>query len=514
MSDDDNFKGDPFASDADNFQGDPFAAPPRTNTIGEEAARQGGLAVRALASAAASPFVIGGDALGKGINAAAENLEAHPLYGSAVGKQRVQPYGRALQQTLSRMGLPEPERPIERFTQAVADTAPAAALPAGLVPQVVGNAAINAAQAPAGQEGTGAAWGAAGGAVGHGLSKVVGALTPTAEAEKLVKARVPLTYGQRLGPPVQSVENTLAKVPYVGAPIRARQQEALQGWQQATRDIPVQGAKTVDEVEKQLGARYQELLSTQPFKSQPEFVPAAIGQTVIDNIPGITGKMLASIETEIGEALSRAQSPRDYHRAVSNLKQLAHTYKSSPDPTHRLYGQGLSKATDEVNSTWRQMLPADTQAALAQVDHAWSQFVPIRSASTKYVQTLDAAENYTPRMLQQALRQRDASLGKTQFRETPQGQLAHQGETTIGSKSNAATSGSGILSMLAGGGAMLTGMTPQALAAAAAGAGYGTKAGQRLLIDSLPLQRAVVEALRRASPAMSRQMTPQDDPDQ
>lgn len=130
------------------------------NTIGQEAKRQGGLFLRQALSAAGSVGAIPADAIGKAVNYVA-------------GREVVPNQKRAFQNTLTRMGLPEPERTIEKFGQGFAESAPAMALPAGIVPQVLGNAAMGAAQAPAGSEGSGAAWGAAGGAAMPALGGVL-----------------------------------------------------------------------------------------------------------------------------------------------------------------------------------------------------------------------------------------------------------------------------------------------------------------------------------------------------
>ena len=133
---------------------------PATNTVGQEAGRQAGLTVRHLVNAAASPLVIGGDIIGKGINA-------------VTGRETVKPYGPILNRALTSLGLPEAERPIERFTQGMAESAPSVALPASLPAQVLGNAAISAAQAEPGEELSQAAYGAAGGAAVPVLGKAL-----------------------------------------------------------------------------------------------------------------------------------------------------------------------------------------------------------------------------------------------------------------------------------------------------------------------------------------------------
>lgn len=477
---------------------------PRDNTFLAEARRQLGLGARTLVNAAASPLTVPGDALAKAMNAAVGSDAVKPVFG--LPSQQVN-------QVMTSLGVPEAERPIERFTQDVSKTlVPSMLLPAGLATQVAGNAAIGAAAAPQGQEGSGAMWGGVGGAAGHVLSKAIGTLTPTAEAEKLIAKGVPLTYGQRLGPPVQSLENTLARVPYVGAPIRKQQQAALEGWQQATRNEAVPGMATIDDVGGALGKQYKELVGNVKFDHTPNVTVDALVESA-SKTPGSTPSMLKTLGRELEDLKGQFTdaSPATFHKAESTLKQLAFKFKGSPNPEQKIYGDMLADAAGGLRESWRSALPPATQDALAKVDAAYAQFVPIRSASTKYVQTLDDPENYTPRMLLQALRQKDTTLGKSQFRETPQGSLAQAGEAAIGSRSNAPNTGSGIGSLILGGGASALGHTPEALLAASLGAAYGTKTGQQVMIGSLPLQRALIDALRRSAPAVALQGTREDE---
>jgi hypothetical protein len=68
---------------------------------------------------------------------------------------------RALQKSLTALGLPEAETGVEKFGQSLAQSAPAFALPASLPAQALGNAAISAAMAKPGEEMKEAAIGAA-----------------------------------------------------------------------------------------------------------------------------------------------------------------------------------------------------------------------------------------------------------------------------------------------------------------------------------------------------------------
>lgn len=153
-----------------------FAPPAQapTNTIGQEAKRQGGLFLRQAINAAASPAVLIDKAVGK-----ASNVFGHQVGGTL---------GEDLNAKLTGLGIPAAERPLEKLTQNVAESAPAFALPATLPAQFAGSAAIASAQAKPGDE-VSQAWlgGALGGAVpilgkalaaaGHGSAHVLGATT-------------------------------------------------------------------------------------------------------------------------------------------------------------------------------------------------------------------------------------------------------------------------------------------------------------------------------------------------
>ena len=146
-----------------------------TNTFGQEAKRQGLLATRAILNAAASPAVL----LDK-VQAKASDALTGKHIGGTLGED--------LNARLTSLGLPEAERPLEHFTQGMAETAPAFALPTSLLPQVAGNAVISATQAKPGEEGRDAITGGVTGAfapvlgkamklLGHAGSEVLGTTT-------------------------------------------------------------------------------------------------------------------------------------------------------------------------------------------------------------------------------------------------------------------------------------------------------------------------------------------------
>lgn len=138
---------------------DPVEPEVRKRGYGEELGRQGGLTARLAANVLTSPLQIGGDALNKGINA---------LTGA-----KLQMPSEIINRQLDRF-LPTPENAVERAGQAMAQSAPAFALPAALPAQMAGNAFINASLAKPGEEASQGALGAAGGALPKAVSSIGG----------------------------------------------------------------------------------------------------------------------------------------------------------------------------------------------------------------------------------------------------------------------------------------------------------------------------------------------------
>jgi hypothetical protein len=137
----------------------PAPVAPRENTFGEEAKRQGLLAVRQLINAAASPAVLIDRAQAK----AAAAMGVKPVGGTL---------GEDINARLTGLGIPEAERPIEKFTQGVAESAPAAAAPFTAGWQGLAGATMGATQAAPGEEGIQAA---IGGTLGAALPGAIGA---------------------------------------------------------------------------------------------------------------------------------------------------------------------------------------------------------------------------------------------------------------------------------------------------------------------------------------------------
>lgn len=175
----------------------PTAAAPTQRTVGEEAKRQGGLTLRGAVNAITSPLTLGGNLIGKAVNAVA-------------GKEVFKPSTEVLDAYLTKAGVPEAQTGVEKFTQEAARTMfPAARLEQSLAAAsgkpILSSAAAsgavsgaNASPENTGREAlTGALGGGLGAGLGVGLGKFGGSLLPAStEARSLMKRGITPTLGQ------------------------------------------------------------------------------------------------------------------------------------------------------------------------------------------------------------------------------------------------------------------------------------------------------------------------------
>jgi len=214
MSDQDNFKGNPFAGgDGDNFEGDPFAsgaapaAPKRQTlkqTLEEQTKGDLGTALETGIANATSRVVHGvGQLLPE---KATRSLEQHGVMPTQRDIDLLEagtaaaPAARAAQigGDVAMSALPIAKAgQAGRLLSSTLAKAPAAIPLAAETAGAAGYAALTADQ---GEGGKGAAWGAGGNLAGAALAKALrGVVTPTAEARLLLDKGVSLTPGQAAG---------------------------------------------------------------------------------------------------------------------------------------------------------------------------------------------------------------------------------------------------------------------------------------------------------------------------
>ncbi len=330
------------------------------------------------------------------------------------------------------------------------------------------------------EKATQAGVGAAGGTLSRAMGAIRAGAKPTDDAlefqAKINQARggpVPppqLTPGQ-LAPKdgwLRKAEEGLSNVPIIGAPLRARKDDALHGYQAWSRH---------------LGA------------------PDAAPPSQVETIAGIKRSFNDAYEGVLRDKSIGDVSAVGMHEMEKNMRREAGQFLKSQDPEQVKQGLLLQQKANEFRQQWRSLLPEDDQKALARIDKAYSQFIPIKEASKRQNATLVNPENYTPAMVLKRSRN---------IPNNEQAVFARQAEQSIGSIPQRSTTAGTIGLGGVGLGSLMLNQGPLAAATAAGILAYGTKPGQSV---ARGVQRALtndelaafIEALRRGgTPAVVR----------
>lgn len=491
---------------------------PKPRTFTESLGRQVGLTGRAAANIIASPVTIGGNALNKAINA---------LTGSKLGMP-----SETIERGLDAV-FPTPETGIEKFGQGMAQSAPAMALPAGMLPQILGNAAISSAQAPEGKEAEGAAVGGVVGAGGQILSRTLGGLIePTASALRLMKDKVKLTAGQMQGGALGKFETELAKTPIFGVPMRNRIGESRAGWERSIMNdvLPpgtsTAGIKSISNIHEAFDQAYGDALTKAAFPSGASPV-LPTSKLIIDSkqaVPAATPDQLQKAHSFIENLMENnglPHTPATLQAVESKLKAEVGKYKFGNSPEGNTYGELLDEVATNMRNQWRGALPEAKRAELSAIDAQYRKFLPVQNASKKGDAALTGAESggdevllapgdFTPKSLLRELRAGDKTGRKSQWfaGERPLQESATVAERVLGSDAIRASSLSHALRAAAGG-AAYTGAGALPTAAALGGlTAYGSKPVQGALTSRFargdyPIQKVLADLLRKSSPAVA-----------
>lgn len=283
----------------------------------------------------------------------------------------------------------------------------------------------------------GAAWGAAGGALGAGANRLIGgALKPAVSGagRELIEQGIQPTPGQALGGWAGKMEEKAGSLPLVGDIIgRARNRslkeynEAIAGRisQEVTGDkglpraagraLGKAGDEELTALRRQIGDVYEQVLARTPnLRVERDLVE----------------RKLADIASDPGLGLSDASAKRlfDYaekhllargadisgdiaKRLESDMGRVASNMKSSSTAEERAYGEAI----DRLHQFWREGLkgslaPTDREL-LGKADAAWRAFRPVDEAAKTATSQLrpGAPGVYTPRVLRSSLAAADKS---------------------------------------------------------------------------------------------------------
>lgn len=471
------------------------------NTLGQAVKRQGGLFLRAALNAAASPAVILDKVQAKASDA---------LTGKHVGGT----LGEDLNARLTGLGLPTAERSMEKFTQGMAETVPAFALPGGLIPQVAGNAAINSALAAPGHELNQALLGGALGAVGHAAG---GVIKPTAAAKTLIDRGVALTPGQAAGAGsgVKTVEELATSLPIASHFIRSAQRRAVEDSNVAAAQVVAKQVnetiklgrpprEAIEQTRELIGTAYDEALAgvSVPLASTANAMQDLL-PTIAKNHPLVPAEELSKAGRYIESRfrglwdngvrdLSGAQIKQIDSEIGQHIRDLSRSTNTADKTAAPLWRDLQNEVRDRIVKS----VPTEQGQQLSRANAAYRELLALEKAM------LPGADAFTPRRLR-------ASLEKAGIKGTGLNMVAEAMHATLpNTVPNSGTAerllANSLPALLMGGGATAQGLGYDNLGTGLVAAGaLGSRAGARAMTGSLPMQQAIAQALRRTLPSLA-----------
>ncbi|MDJ0512825.1 MAG: hypothetical protein QNJ62_05210 [Methyloceanibacter sp.] len=369
-----------------------------------------------------------------------------------------------------------------------------------------------------------------GGAVGGGLGAASRAISPRVSPDvvRLQAEGVRPTAGQITGSAGSAIEQRAASLPILGDAIRTGRTRALNDFNraainQAVRGSGVQlprnaemGRKAIASVEKQLGNRFEDILSRIPrVRADSQFADDVRSATEIANRQTEGGRgVFDQALSDLIDVVSKAERSRgaitgkEASRLVTNLRTRADSFRNAPDPLRRDIAQPLDDLREAFEDLLSRSTTPENAQALQNVRRAWAGFSRIRDASTR-AGSKDGI--FTPAALKAAARSADRSVGRGRFArgDALLQELAEDAERVLGNTVPDSGTAERVMQGALGTSALFD---PVTTGLAAGGAGVlslpFTRPGQALTQgaltgrQSLPF-RATSEAVRRVLPGAS-----------
>ncbi len=497
----------------------PKQAPQRSGSMLDELGRQIGLTARAGATGISALPTMAGDALNSLINMGTSGIN------SLTGKNipQLQMPSQVVQQGLNAAGLPQPQNATERVVQDIAGAMSGAGSQVALgralanaaspVTQSVGNQLSQAAGAQI--VGSGAGAGASGtaresgaGVGGQLAAGLLGAAAPIvagrvlapqtrAEVTTLMNEGVTPTPGQILGGFAQRTEDKARSIPILGDMItnaqrrgvedlnRAAYARALQGVPNA--DIPkTLGREAVDDIAKQLGNAYDDVLGKMTFQADQKFLGDLAN--VATNVRNLPPKQASAYKNFLDDKILGQMSPNgamngeSLKRVESALTREVKQFSSSPDPFNQKLGEQLQGTLTAFRDSLIRTNP-DQAPQLRTLNESYANYARLRDAAGR-IGSADGV--FTPAQLNSAVRAGDKSVAKGGFARgnALMQDLSGAGVNVLGPKyPDSGTAGR--LALATGGAGILGATSPGALL------GLGGTA----LVYTPPVQKAIAAAL-------------------
>jgi len=343
--------------------------------------------------------------------------------------------------------------------------------------------------------------GAAGGAVGHGISRMLQP-RPTADVKALMQAGVKPTTGQILGSGAKVTEEKATSLPIVGTGIAKAQQRAIESFDVAAVNQAIKpagltvpkaitaGRDLIRWTGDSLSKSYDDVLdkmtasADDAFRADMAKLSELAQSELTQDLRQVFTKKLGNL---FGLARSRnsTMSGSEAKEIISSLGALQGQFSRSEKVFEQNLGHLYGAAKNAFTEALKRSNPGQLASRLDGLDKAWANWVRIQTAAAR---TGSKEGIFTPAALNAAARQADKSVRKGAFAkgQALMQDFATKGENVLGrTYPDSGTAGRQLLPYLTGasayGGMQYPGTTGAVLGGLGAARAAYTPTGQQLL---------------------------------
>ena len=365
-----------------------------------------------------------------------------------------------------------------------------------------------------------AVWGAGGGAIGGGISSMLGraAKPQTDEAVQLLMGEgVTPMPGQIAGGMAKTLEEKASSIPLVGdvmnRAVRRQQQDlnraaynrVLKPLGQTADDYPI-GHEGVDKVYDAIGKSYDEVLPKLTYEADDVFnrnLDKLRSDASVYLEPAAADEYNRILDEIFLPAINGVADGRAIKRAESKLNTKATNYVKSQDTGKQEMGHALDEVLGEFRESLLRMNP-DYAPELKRVNEGYANYTILRNASAR----ANAEGGFTASQLDQAVKAQDQSLKKGKYArgQALMQDLSSAGKQVLADKyPDSGTAGRALGALMLGGSADLMGAGGLNSGILLGGMGAYSNPAQKAIAAAMTKRpagaSAISELLQRTTPA-------------
>lgn len=249
-----------------------------------------------------------------------------------------------------------------------------------------------------GQMGAGAAFGGAGAGLTSALGSVLGGVGGAAQ-KRLAQAGVTMTPGQILGKGAAKTEDILTSVPVVGDMIRNAQQRSVQSFNVAAynnalapigESLPkgvAAGSDAVETVANKIGNVYDSIVPRAQFVPDQNFASdvAGIRSNLAQEAPGMLQQFDNIVNNQVTQKAAANNGILDgqqWNKTRSTITGIARNQSlGNATPDNRALADALGDLNDSINNGVARSSPPDILPTLQKANAAWAQYKQIERAA-------------------------------------------------------------------------------------------------------------------------------------